>query len=185
MKKAAAKNVFGKLLPLASFTVEYQSIANAALDVQQNAYAPYSNFLVGAALLHTDESITAGCNWENCIYQGTCAERCAIVSANAKGKRISTAVAVCGGSNNEAVKAPPTSLVTPCGLCRQMLKEVSELSVVDLDVLLIAANRTHAKLMKLSELLPEGFGPADIGVDLKVWGKDRTSVVGKKRSRDA
>lgn len=76
-------------------------------------------------------------------------------------------------------------LVTPCGLCRQMLKEVSELSVVDLDVLLIAANRTHAKLMKLSELLPEGFGPADIGVDLKVWGKDRTSVVGKKRSRDA
>jgi cytidine deaminase len=180
---AAGLNALGVLQPLAKFSAEYQSLAAAALAVQKNGYAPYSNFLVGAALLHLDGSITAGCNWENCIYQGSCAERCAIISANAQGKRRAAAVAVYGASILPHVKASPQSLVTPCGLCRQMLTEVAQLSGVDLDVLLIAGNRKDGKLVKLSSLLPGSFGPANIGVDLKAWGMDKPAAVGSKRRR--
>ena len=176
------KNVYNVLQPLTKFSQDYQRLAAATLSVQENGYAPYSNFLVGAALLHRDGSITEGCNWENCIYQGSCAERCAIISANAKGKRTATAVAVCGGSKLPHVKAPADAVVTPCGLCRQMLNEVAQLSQLDLDVLLIACGRKDAKLVKLSSLLPESFGPGDIGIDVKAWGKDKKPNA--KRARD-
>ena len=188
-KKAAAaassiaRNAFDTLQPLTKFTSDFQRLAAATLAVRENGYAPYSNFLVGSALLHRDGSITAGCNWENCIYQGSCAERCAIISANAKGKRLSSAVAVYGASTLLHVQPIAHALCPPCGLCRQMLNEVAQLSQCDLDVLLIAGDKTSGKLVKLSSLLPSSFGPTDIGVDLKAWGKDRPAV-GSKRGRN-
>jgi cytidine deaminase len=192
--RKANDSILNVLQPLSKFSADYQRLAAAALEAQTNGYAPYSNYLVGAALLHMDGSITPGCNWENCIYQGSCAERCAILAANAAGKRRATAVAVFGASALPQVKAKPDALVTPCGLCRQMLTEVSHLSCVDLDVLLVAANRTDGKVVKLSSLLPSSFGPTDIGVDLTAWGRDRslpeprnvvnTKKKSMKRSRD-
>ena len=139
----------------------FQAAAAAAIATAANSYCPYSNFTVGAALVHPDDSITAGCNWENCTFQGTCAERCAIVAANAAGRRIVTAVAVYGNARDATIDAADRTLTTPCGLCRQMLTEVAQLSRHDMDVILVSRGQKFVKIIKLSTLLPSAFGPAD------------------------
>lgn len=165
---------FGSILPLTQYPRAIQLLAQEAVRISGSAYAPYSFFGVGAALLHEDESITAGCNYENCVYQGSCAERCAIISANAKGKRRATAVAVYGRSMRPDAPPPSaTSVCPPCGICRQFLYEVAQLSEVDMDVVLVTANGEQAKVVKLSSLLPDAFGPKDLGLDLSAWGVDK------------
>ena len=171
-----------QLLPLHCYPPLYQKLAAACLSVHENAYAPYSNFWVGAALLHPDESITVGCNWENCVFQSVCAERAAIVAANSQGKRRASAVAVYGRSASADTPAPPAdTLVTPCGVCRQMLNEIASLSTCDLDVVLVSVGKCKAKVVKLSTLLPDSFGPADIGLDLTKYANGNPKP--SKRSR--
>jgi len=116
----------------------------AALDVRQRAYARYSNFLVGAALLTTNEEIFTGCNVENCSYGLTiCAERAALFSAVAAGHRQFQllALAITGGA-------------TPCGACRQVLAEFAPA----LPILIIDANQPGSILeTNLRDLLPSAF----------------------------
>jgi cytidine deaminase len=117
-----------------------------------HAYAPYSSFQVGAALLSNDGTIHAGCNVENASYPaGICAERVALGAAVARGARRFLAIAITG---------PPGVALSPCGICRQVLSEFSPdgaLRVIARD----AAGTPRATT--IAELLPAAFGPAQLG----------------------
>lgn len=157
------------LLPLSKYPPGIQKAARAAVEAHSKAYQPYSNFSVGAALLHLDGAVTPGCNYENCTLQSCCAERCAIVRANVEGRRTAKAVAVYGRSSLPSVKPPPDSVCPPCGLCRQLLVEVADLSrnYDSFEVILVSSDQTRAKVVRLAELIPQKFGPGDIGMDLQ------------------
>jgi cytidine deaminase len=122
----------------------------AAAAVRERAYAPYSQFRVGAALRAADGTIYAGCNVENASYGLTiCAERNAIAQAIAAGMRDFTAVAVVTENG-----------VTPCGACRQVLVEFgSEMTVI------VADTRGRRRIYALSELLLDAFGPKHLPGD--------------------
>ncbi|RNF10212.1 cytidine deaminase-like protein [Trypanosoma rangeli] len=158
------------LIPLAQLPVELQSLARGAIDAHRKAYCPYSNFAVGAALLHNDLKITTGCNYENCVLKSCCAELCAIVKSNSEGLRKATAVAIYGRSKTSNAKSlpPPDTLTPPCGVCRQSLVEVADLSnnYESFLVVLVSLDRQHAKVLKLCDLIPLKFGPSDIGMNV-------------------
>jgi cytidine deaminase len=119
-------------------------LIQAALDVRKKAYAPYSQFLVGAALLAVDGEVFVGCNVENASYGlAICAERHAIGAAVAAGYQKFKTIVVAA-----------TPLATPCGACRQFIFEFGD----DIEVVGIDANDT-SRIQKWTSggLLPEGF----------------------------
>jgi cytidine deaminase len=120
-------------------------LVEAAGLVRQRAHAPYSNFAVGSAVLDNDGGIHLGCNVENASYGlSVCAERHAVAAAVAAGAKQLIAVAVVTETS------PPTS---PCGACRQVLREFGDLQV-------ILANLEGGRTMTtVAELLPDAFGP--------------------------
>ena len=121
-----------------------ERICQAALAARENAYAPYSRFRVGAALLTTSGTVHAGCNVENASYGlCMCAERCAVGVAVAAGDRKFAAVAIATGST------PPSA---PCGMCRQTLMEFDP----DLPLLLIN-DKGDCERTVLRELFPSAF----------------------------
>jgi cytidine deaminase len=136
------------------------ALVQAAKDAANHAYAPYSNFHVGAALLLNDGSIVTGANFENASYGMTlCAETVAIAKANSDGQlRQIVAIAVAGGPAGQRPGAEP---ITPCGRCRQVMKEVADLVEIDLPV--HCTYDSGFVTYRLSELLPHGFGPASLG----------------------
>ena len=120
-----------------------------AEEARQNAYAPYSGYTVGAALLCADGTVTVGCNVENASYGATlCAERSAIVRAVADGKRDFVAIAVVGGKAGRA----PETFFSPCGICRQVLREFCR----D-DFRVLIGNGNEIVSQTLGELLPNSF----------------------------
>ena len=121
-----------------------ENLLAAARQARNAAYAPYSNFPVGAAVLTADGRIFTGCNIENASFGATiCAERVAIFTAVAAGQRRFQALAVI---------ADTPQPVAPCGLCRQVLAEFSP------DCLVIMANLTgHHQVLTLDQLLPFAF----------------------------
>jgi cytidine deaminase len=123
-------------------------LIEAARRVQANAYAPYSNYAVGAALQCEDGSVFVGCNVENASYGLTnCAERVAIAAAVSQGQRRFRRIVIVSNSD------PPAA---PCGACRQVLREFSR----DLEVHAVGPKRTLQ--WKLTELLPAAFGPEQL-----------------------
>ena len=131
----------------------------AARDAASHAYAPYSNYHVGAALLLDDGSIVTGANFENASYGMTlCAETVAIAKANSEGQMAQiTAIAVIGGPEGSVGGG---DAVTPCGRCRQIIKEVADITARDIPVHCAHAGGYDTHL--LSELLPNAFGPANL-----------------------
>ena len=126
-----------------------EKLISLAVEAMGNAYAPYSGFHVGAALLCSDGTVYTGCNIENAAYSPTnCAERTAIFKAVSEGRRDFAAIAVCGGKNGII-----TNLCTPCGVCRQVLQEFCK---DDLPVYL--AHKEGYKTLTLGDLLPYSFG---------------------------
>ena len=128
---------------------DQDKLVQAALEVRADAYAPYSKFHVGAALLTTDGTIFRGVNVENISYGLTiCAERVAMCSAVATGEREFAAIAISSPGG-----------VTPCGACRQFLAEFCD----DLPIVLVDATLTETdpvaavRVTSLSVLLPEQF----------------------------
>ena len=120
-----------------------------AKEAREKAYAPYSDFAVGAALLCRDGSVWTGCNVENVAFSPTCcAERVAVFRAIAEGKRDFVAIAVVGGK-----KGTEPVACTPCGVCRQVL---SEFCKDDFSVLLLDENGKPQK-HTLDALLPHRF----------------------------
>lgn len=117
-----------------------------AFAAMERAYAPYSNFRVGAALLASDGSVTEGCNVENAAYPaGICAERSAVASAVARGNRSFEAVLIATEADD------PTP---PCGMCRQFIEEFSP------HLLVVSVTRDGREARwTLDELLPKAFTP--------------------------
>ena len=140
-------------------------LIDAARAAARHAHAPYSRFGVGAALLMTDGTIVAGCNFENASYGlSLCAETVALAKANSEGRLRDVAeVAVIGGAIG-ADGLTGTAPVSPCGRCRQMLNEAAQLGRRDLLIHCAAAEGGSTATYKLSELLPHAFGPADLGL---------------------
>jgi cytidine deaminase len=139
---------------------DVNALVQAAIAAAGNAYAPYSNFHVGAALLLDDGSVVTGANFENASYGMTlCAETVAIAKANSDGQLTQiVAIAVAGGpAGNVAASA---EAITPCGRCRQIIKEVADLTERDLPVHCAKSGGYVTYL--LSDLLPHGFGPASL-----------------------
>lgn len=127
-----------------------RAMHQAALAAQARAYAPYSHFLVGAALLDEQGRIHAGCNVENAAYpEGTCAEAGALAAlVHAGGKRIAAALVLGDG----------VALVTPCGACRQRLREFA---APDSPVFVADGKEIRASFT-LDQLLPHSFGPNNL-----------------------
>lgn len=126
-----------------------QKLVELAEKAMAGAYAPYSRFQVGAALLCRDGAVYTGCNIENAAHTPTvCAERTAFFKAISDGKREFTAIAVVGGQNGL-----PKGYCPPCGVCRQVMSEFCE----D-DFLIYMGDETgNIKTMTLAELLPFRF----------------------------
>lgn len=129
----------------------------AAIDAARNAYAPYSDYQVGAALLFDDGAIFSGSNVENASYGlSLCAETVAVARAFGEGRR--------GGLNMVAVVGPEDkgdgAPITPCGRCRQVLNELAQLGGTDPQVLCVGSDETRR--VALSALLPHAFGPAHL-----------------------
>lgn len=124
--------------------MDYKELIEASFEAQKNAYAPYSNFNVGASLLTKQGKIYVGANIENASYPaGICAERVAMSKAISEGEKEFAAICIsCSGD----------TYPYPCGVCRQFMSEFSK----DLDVI-VAKSKDEFKIFKLAELLPHSF----------------------------
>ena len=129
----------------------------AARGAMNTAYAPYSGFHVGAALLFDDGEIVTGANFENASYGlSLCAETVACSIAAHAGRRGGLlAVAVIGGMQGKVEAA-----ISPCGRCRQILNELAALGGTD--PLVFCVGELEVVEMRLSVLLPNAFGPANL-----------------------
>lgn len=127
-----------------------------ALDARKRAYTPYSHFKVGAALLTADGKVYQGCNIENAAYTPTnCAERTAFFKAVAEGERSFTAIAVVGAPEGQEAD----QFCPPCGVCRQVMEEFCDPAAFRI----ILADPEHGTVSyRLNEILPYGFGPANL-----------------------
>ncbi|MBR5248579.1 MAG: cytidine deaminase [Lachnospiraceae bacterium] len=130
-------------------------LVKAAMDARNRAYAPYSHYQVGAALLAADGRIYQGCNVENASYGATnCAERTAFFKAVSEGVCKFTAIAIAGGLKGKEI----CDYAYPCGICRQVMQEFCK---PDFQIVVVKSE-TDYQVMTLAELLPHGFGGASI-----------------------
>ena len=138
----------------------------AARLAAANAHAPYSRFAVGAAVLLTDGSIVTGANVENSSYGlSLCAETVAIATVSAQGRlRDVVAIGVIGGAMDANGRATGSDPVRPCGRCRQILNEAAQLGARDLAIHCGSAQGEAIASYRLSDLLPDAFGPGDLGI---------------------
>ncbi len=128
----------------------FQKLFKEAKKVREKSYAPYSKFKVGAAFLTEDNSIVVGCNVENSAYpQSQCAEASAIGNLISQGFNNIFEIVVIGSGDK---------LCSPCGGCRQRLREFSNLDVP----IHMCSVEGHIKTSTLGELLPDSFGPENL-----------------------
>lgn len=126
-----------------------------AIEQLQFSYTPYSGFKVGAALLTKSGKFYTGCNIENAAYTPTnCAERTAFFKAVSEGEREFTAICVVGGKDGVL-----TEYAAPCGVCRQVMMEFCNPQRF---LIILATGTDHYDVYTLKELLPQGFGPANL-----------------------
>lgn len=126
-----------------------KDLIRQALEARKQAYAPYSGFMVGAALVCEDGTVYTGCNIENAAYSPTnCAERTAFFKAISEGKRRFKRIAIVGGRSGE-MTAP-----TPCGVCLQVMAEFCN---VDEFQIIMAKSETEYEVCLLGQMLPHGF----------------------------
>ena len=123
---------------------------------RHSAYAPYSHFKVGAALLTERGKIYTGCNIENAAYTpSNCAERTAFFKAVSDGERNFRAIAIVGGKEGEK----DYDFCSPCGVCRQVMMEFCDPETFQI---ILAVSRDKYDIFTLKELLPFGFGPDNL-----------------------
>ena len=135
----------------------YEDLIEMAMDARRIAYAPYSKFKVGAALLGSNGVVYMGCNVENASYPATnCAERTAIFSAVAEGQKEFEAIAIVGGNED----ASELEFCAPCGVCRQVMREFCNPKEFEI---ILARSTSDYKVFTLEELLPMSFGPENLG----------------------
>ncbi|WP_162806398.1 cytidine deaminase [Sphingosinicella terrae] len=135
-----------------------------ARDAALSAYAPYSRFSVGCAIESVDGEVAVGANMENACYRlGVCAEVAALTAAQqAFGLERIARIAVSGGHIGSDGALAGKAVVTSCGGCRQSILEAAHVSGRDLEVIASNGDGTTMRPHRISELLPEGFGPANL-----------------------
>ena len=136
----------------------------------RNAYNPYSKFSVGACLVMDGGALVGGANVENAAYGSSlCAERAAILRANAEGMRVIRGIAIIGKPRNPQRSSKPAEVTGPCGSCRQMLYELAEIGKNDPWVVLATPTKRKIVVTSVRRLLPYGFGPANLDLDVSGW----------------
>lgn len=126
-----------------------------AMEMRRFSYAPYSHYLVGAALLTGDDKVFTGCNIENASYGATnCAERTAFFKAVSEGMKEFKAIAIVGGPEKTESENVFSDYAYPCGVCRQVMQEFCK----DDFLIIVAKSLKDYKKYTLKELLPFGFG---------------------------
>lgn len=132
-----------------------EKLIDTAIAQLQFSYTPYSHFKVGAALLAANGTVYGGCNIDNAAYTPTnCAERTAFFKAVSEGVRTFDAICVVGGKEGVL-----TEYAAPCGVCRQVMMEFCD---PDSFQIILATSREQYDIYTLRELLPLGFGPANL-----------------------
>lgn len=131
-----------------------RTLCQKAVDMRSESYAPYSDFLVGSAVLTADGKIFTGCNVENSAFgPSICAERTAIVKAVSEGYKDFAAIAIAGGKRDGELQ-----YCSPCGVCRQVMREFCKPSFR----IYLAKSADDYKEFTLGDLLPESFGPDNL-----------------------
>ncbi|MFP3859555.1 MAG: cytidine deaminase [Bacteroidales bacterium] len=148
------KSVFQEYKSLDELTAEEVQLIESAISSSQKAYAPYSNFKVGAALRLTNNEIIQGNNQENAAYpSGLCAERIAVFYANAQYPDTAIlSLAITARKNNKIVKQP----ITPCGSCLQVLLETEKRFGQKIEIILYGEDKI-LKASKVEQFLPMNF----------------------------
>ncbi len=138
-------------------------LVERAREAALRAYAPYSGFSVGCAIEAEDGTVVVGANMENACYRlGVCAEIAALTAAaQAFGLTGVRRIAVAGGHCSAGALAG-SGLVTPCGGCRQAILEAAHVAGVDVEVIAANGDGGEVRVMRISELIPLGFGPANL-----------------------
>ena len=137
--------------------MDVKELIRQAMEAMGKAYAPYSDFKVGAALLTKSGKIYQGCNIENAAYTpSNCAERTAFFKAVSEGVRDFQAICIVGGKGGVL-----TGLTAPCGVCRQVMMEFCNPKEFQI---ILATDQENYKIITLEELLPMGFGPENLAV---------------------
>lgn len=132
-----------------------QQLIPLAIEAMGRAYAPYSGFRVGAALLASDGMVYQGCNIENAAYTPTnCAERTAFFKAVSEGRRTFDAICIVGGKDGVL-----TDYTAPCGVCRQVMMEFCNPETFRV---ILAKSESDYRTFLLKDLLPMGFGPDNL-----------------------
>lgn len=128
-------------------------LMNMAVEARERAYAPYSGFRVGAALLGKSGKVYTGCNVENAGYSPTnCAERTALFKAVSEGEQEFLSIAIVGGKSETIA-----DFCAPCGVCRQALAEFC-----DGDFRVVLGTPEKIRVYSFAELLPFAFGKSDL-----------------------
>jgi cytidine deaminase len=141
----------------ATMTSRKEDLIERAREAGRHAYAPYSDYQVGAALLFEDGAIVTGSNVENASYGlSLCAETNAASKALNEGRRGGLVALAVVGPEDKGDGAP----ITPCGRCRQVLNEIAQLGRTDPVVYCVGAEEVRE--VTLSTLLPQAFGPAHL-----------------------
>ena len=132
-----------------------KKLIREALKARLNAYAPYSNYMVGAALITAGGKLFTGCNIENASYGAcNCAERTAVFKAVSEGEREIKAICIVGGRRGEE----PSSYAYPCGICRQVIEEFSDSDTK----IIVANNEDDYKVYSMGEILPYAFSKENL-----------------------
>lgn len=132
-----------------------EQMIELAMEQLKFSYAPYSGFKVGAVLMTKEGKFYTGCNIENASYTPTnCAERTAFFKAVSEGEREFQAICIVGGKDGVL-----TGYAAPCGVCRQVMMEFCS---PDTFQIILATGKEQYKIFPLKELLPLGFGPANL-----------------------
>ncbi|MDO5134536.1 MAG: cytidine deaminase [Eubacteriales bacterium] len=130
-------------------------LCEKAVEMREYAYAPYSRFQVGAALLGKSGRIYTGCNIESASHTpAVCAERTAVFKGVSEGEREFEAIAIAGGPEGQSL-----DFCAPCGVCRQVLREFCQPEFP----IILAKSRQEYQVHTLGELLPFSFGPESLG----------------------
>ncbi len=165
------------MVPASALDKKDQELCNRAAEAARAAYEPYSKFSVGAAVRTHSGKIYGGANLENAAYGvGMCAEVAAVTAANSAGDFDIEAIAIVGYPTENP--AAGVEIVTPCGRCRQIIFEASQVAGEDVKVIACNGDLKKCRVYPISELLPDGFGPANLGMDVAGYqGRHRTERI--------
>ncbi len=155
------------ILPFEKLKEIQKKLVNEAEKAIENAYDPYTQFYVGAAVLTKNGKIYTGVNINTCAYTSLCAERIAIGNAISNGEYLFEKIAIIAKCDFFEVK----SLSGPCGICRQMIWEFAELAKKDIEIIVVDSEKKRALVTTIKKLHPYGFGPRLCGGKYKKYLK--------------